>query len=48
MQRQRHSLVFYALEVVPHPGEHEIRVRRPPDGMRIRNERGDARGQSAE
>ena len=37
MRRQRHNLVFYALEDSPRPGMHEIRVRPVPDGMRIRN-----------
>ena len=34
---QRQNLIPYALEAVPRPGAHEIRVRPAPDGMRIRN-----------
>ena len=39
---QRQNLIPYALEVQPRPGAREICVRKPPDGMRIRNERGAA------
>lgn len=42
--RERHSLIPYALEAVARPGSREICVRRPPDGFRIRNERGDCVG----
>lgn len=38
----RHSLIGYALETVPRPGARETRVRRPPEGVRVRNERGEA------
>ena len=36
----RHMIIPYALEIVPRPGERESRVRRPPQGTMIRNERG--------
>ena len=36
----RQMIIPYALEDAPRPGAREIRVRRPPDGFRIRNERG--------
>lgn len=39
---ERHNQIPYALEAVPRPGAHEIRVRPAPDGMRIRN-RGEKR-----
>ncbi len=41
----RHNLIPYALETVARPGSRESRVRKAPDGMRIRNERsgGDGR-----
>ena len=42
MMAQRQNLIPYALEAQPRPGEREICVRKPPDGMRIRNERGTA------
>jgi len=35
----RHTLIPYTLEAVARPGSREIRVRMPPDGMRIRNGR---------
>lgn len=35
----RHTLIPYVLEVVARPGSREIRVRMPPDGVRIRNGR---------
>jgi len=35
--RRRQNLIPYALEPVPRPGAHEIRVRMPPDGMLIRH-----------
>jgi len=35
----RHTLIPYALEAVARPGSREIRVRMPPDGVRIRNGR---------
>ena len=41
---QRQNLIPYALEPVPRPGDRETRVRKPPDGMRIRNERSAAHG----
>lgn len=41
----RHSLVPYALEAVARPGERETRVRKPPTGFAIRNERGARCGQ---
>lgn len=40
MFRLRHNLISYALEAVPRPGAHEIRVRPAPGSMKIRN-RGD-------
>ncbi len=42
MNEARHNLIPYALEAVARPGCRETRVRKPPDGMRIRNERGAA------
>jgi len=39
MTVQRHNLISYALEAVPRPGSHEIRVRPAPEGMKIRNRR---------
>ena len=42
--KDRHTIITYALECVPRPGARESRVRRPPDGMRIRNERGAVHG----
>ena len=44
VEHERHNLIPYALEAVPRPGDRETRVRRPPDGMRIRNERSEAHG----
>ncbi len=41
--KERHNLSPYALEACPRPGARETCVRKPPDGMRIRNERSDAR-----
>ncbi len=38
--QDRQTLIPYALEAVARPGSREICVRRPPDGFRIRNERG--------
>lgn len=46
--KDRHTLIPYVLEEVPRPGAREICVRRPPDGVRIRNERRDGHGQAAE
>jgi len=40
----RHNLIPYALEAVARPGSRESRVRKAPDGMRIRNERGGGDG----
>ncbi len=37
---KRQSMILYALEAVSRPGSRETRVRRPPDGFKIRNERG--------
>ena len=37
MDARRHNLIPYALEEMPRPGAHEIRVRPVPDGMKIRN-----------
>lgn len=45
---KRHNLISYALETVARPGARESRVRRAPDGMRIRNERSMGDGQAAE
>ena len=42
VEHERHNLIPYALEPVPRPGDRETRVRRPPDGMAIRHERGAA------
>lgn len=36
---QRHNVIPYALEARPRPGSRETCVRKPPDGMRIRNGR---------
>lgn len=44
MFRLRHNLIPYALEAVPRPGAHEIRVRPAPEGMIIRNGRNLSRG----
>ena len=44
----RHNLVGYALEAVARPGARESRVRKPPEGMRIRNERGARHAEQAE
>ncbi|MBR3796995.1 MAG: hypothetical protein IKK34_13350 [Clostridia bacterium] len=44
--KNRHGIILYALEEIPHPGSHEIRVRPAPSGLMIRNERGEADGQS--
>ena len=44
VEHERHNLIPYVLEAVPRPGSRETRVRKPPDGMRIRNERGAAHG----
>ena len=41
----RHMLIPYTLESVARPGSRESRVRRPPDGDRIRNERSECHGQ---
>lgn len=38
--KTRQSIIPYALECVPRPGERETRARKPPDGFAIRNERG--------
>ena len=40
--KDRHTIITYALECVPRPGARESRVRRPPDGMASRHERGAA------
>ena len=45
MFTQRHNLISYALEAVPRPGAHEIRVRPAPEGTMIRNRRNQARGE---
>ena len=45
---KRHKLIGYALEAVARPGERESRTRRAPDGMTIRNERGETLAESAE
>ena len=37
----RHNLIPYVLETVARPGSRESRVRRPPDGLHIRHERGE-------
>lgn len=37
MDAKRQNMIPYALEAVPRPGAHEIRVRSAPDGLRIRN-----------
>lgn len=46
--KDRHMLIPYALEAVARPGSRESRVRRPPDGFRIRNERGGHHGAEQE
>lgn len=38
--QSRHQIIPYALHAVARPGSRESRVRKPPDGVRIRNERG--------
>jgi len=43
--KQRQNLMMYALEAVPRPGARETRVKKAPDGFRIRNERGNSNGQ---
>ena len=45
MHNQRHNLISYALEAMPRPGMHEIRVRPVPDGIRIRNKGEQRNGQ---
>lgn len=45
MVHERHNLIPYALEVVARPGSRETRVKKPPQGARIRNERGGDHGQ---
>lgn len=45
MKQGRHNLIPYALEVVARPGSRETRVRMPPSGIHIRNERGAAHGE---
>ncbi len=45
VKQDRHNLIPYALETVARPGSRETRVRKPPDGMRIRNERGQVHGE---
>ena len=42
--QDRHQIIPYALEAVARPGSRETRVRKPPDAMRIRNERGSGHG----
>lgn len=37
--KNRQTLIPFALEVVARPGSREIRVRMPPSGQQIRNER---------
>ena len=44
----RHKLIGYALEAVARPGARESRMRRPPDGLGIRNERGECCAEAAE
>ena len=46
--KSRHNVIGYALETVARPGARESRTRRPPDGMRIRNERGERCAEPAE
>ena len=38
--KNRHTLIPYTLETVARPGSRESRVRRPPEGIVIRHERG--------
>ena len=38
--KDRHMLIAYALESVARPGARESRVRKPPDGFKVRNGRG--------
>ena len=44
--KNRHGMIPYALEETPRPGSREIRVRPAPNGMMIRNDRGEVHGQS--
>lgn len=44
----RHRIIGYALEAVARPGSRESRTRRPPDGMSIRNERGNEHAEPAD
>lgn len=39
--KNRHNLIPYTLETVARPGSRESRVRRPPEGIAIRHERGE-------
>lgn len=39
--KKRQNLIPYALQAVARPGSRESRVRRPPDGLHIRHERGE-------
>ena len=39
--KNRHTLIPYTLETVARPGSRESRVRRPPNGLQIRHERGE-------
>ena len=45
MVHERPNLIPYALEAVARPGSRETRVKKPPQGARIRNERGEGNGQ---
>ena len=45
MVYERHNLIPYVLEAVARPGSRETRVKKPPQGARIRNERGEGNGQ---
>ena len=43
---KRHGMIFYALEYAARPGARESRVRKPPEGARVRNERVTENGQA--
>ena len=45
MVHERHNLIPYALEAVARPGSRETRVKKTPQGAKVRNERGEGDGQ---
>lgn len=46
--KDRHSIITYTLEEAQRPGAHEICIRRPPDGIRIRNREGGNHAESSQ